>query len=172
MMAAILAARYNGSYLAVQSVVTGWSDWGLQFGLPDASGRRMDVTLARGVPFVWTTYAGVNPAINLGTSTIYGTNGSAITLVSGNNFTATAFSFDYQGRSFGVFAPDNTTFSVAGTTVTAQLSGTNNYLVYGLLPAHTNLFEFCAIRLRAKSLTHGWIGLMIGPTARWAAPGR
>jgi endoglucanase Acf2 len=136
------SARYNGSYSAVQSVVTGWSDWGLQFGLPDASGRRMDITLARGVPFVWTSYAGVNPAINIGTSTIYGTNGSAITLVSGDNFTATAFSFDYQGRSFGVFAPDNTTFAVAGTTVTAQLSGTNNYLVYGLLPAHTNLSEF------------------------------
>jgi endoglucanase Acf2 len=122
--------------------VTGWSDWDFQFGLPDASGRRMDLTLARGVPFVWTTYTGVNPSINIGTSTIYGTNNSAITLVSGSNFTATAFSFDYQGRSYGVFAPANTTFAVVGTTITAQLSATNNYLVYGLLPAHTNLNEF------------------------------
>lgn len=135
-------ARYNGSLTAVHSVVTGWSDWGVQFALPDASGRRIDISLARGVPFVWTTYTGVNPALNVGTNTLYDTNGSAITLVSGGNFNATAFSFDHQGRTFGVFAPDNTTFAVSGTTVTAQLSGTNNYLVYGLLPDHTYLSEF------------------------------
>jgi endoglucanase Acf2 len=136
------AARYTSTYTATQSVVTGWSDWGFQFGLPDASGRRIDLTLARGVPFVWTTYTGVSPAINIGTSTIYDTNGNAISLAASNSFTASAFAFDDQGRSFGVFAPDNTTFAVAGTTLTAQLSGTNNYLVFGLLPAHTNLSEF------------------------------
>ena len=102
----------------------------------------MDLTLARGVPFVWTTCTGVNPAINLGTTTIYDTNGNAISLATSNSYTATAFAFDYQGRSFGIFAPDNTTFTVSGTTLTAQLSVTNNYLVYGLLPAHTNLSEF------------------------------
>jgi len=136
------ATRYTGTYSAAQSQVTGWSDWGVQFGLPDASGRRMDLALARGVPFVWTTYFGVNPAINLGGTTIYDTNGAAISLATSNSFTSAAFAFDYQGRSFGVFAPDNTAFTVAGTTVTAQLSGTNNYLVFGLLPAHTNLAEF------------------------------
>ena len=138
------AARYNGSFAPVQSVVTDWSDWGVQFGLPDALGRRMDITLARGVPFVWTTCTGITPVISLGTGTIYDTNGNAITLTSGNNFTATSFAFDDQGRTFGVFAPDNTTFTVAGTTVSAQLSGTNNYLVYGLLPSHTNLNEFAS----------------------------
>jgi len=136
------ATRYNGAYTAAQSVVTGWSDWGFQFSLPDSSGRHMDITLARGVPFVWTTCTGVSPTINFGSSALYDTNGNAIPLVSGSNFVATAFSFDYQGRSFGVFAPDNTTFAVAGTTATAQLSGTNNYLVYGLLPARSYLSEF------------------------------
>ncbi|MGA2247458.1 MAG: glycosyl hydrolase [Verrucomicrobiota bacterium] len=136
------STRYKSTYTATQSVVTGWSDWGFQFGLPDAAGRRMDVTLARGVPFVWTTCSGLNPAINLGTTTVYDTNNQPISLAGSNSFTATAFSFDDQGRSFGVFAPDSTTFLVSGTTLTAQLSGTNNYLVYGLLPAHTNLNEF------------------------------
>jgi len=137
----IVGTVSGSTYTATQSVVTGWSDWGFQFGLPDAAGRRMDITLARGVPFVWTTYTGINPAFNLGTTTIYDTNGNTISLA-GNSFTASAFAFNYQGRSFGVFAPDNTTFTVAGTTITAQLSGTNNYLVYGLLPAYTNLSEF------------------------------
>jgi len=136
------AKRYANAYTATASEVTDWSDWGFQFGLPDASGRRMDIALARGVPFVWSTYTGVSPAIAIGTTTIYDTNGSALSLVGSNSFTATAFAFDFQGRSFGVFAPDHTTFTVVGTTVTAQLSGTNNYLVYGLLPAHTYLNEF------------------------------
>ena len=132
----------NGhAFSAVQSLVTGWSDWGFQFALPDTNGNAMQITLARGVPFVWTTYAGVNPVLNTGNSPLYDTNGNAIA-VTGGNFVATAFSFVHQGSTFGVFAPDNTTFSVAGTTVTAQLSGTNNYLVYGLLPAQTNLNEF------------------------------
>ena len=136
------ATRYNRTYAAAQSVVTGWSDWGFQFSLPDAAGRHMDITLARGVPFVWTTCTGVAPTINFGSSTLYDTNGNAIPLISGSNFVASAFSFDYSGRTFGVFAPDNTTFTIAGTTATAQLSGTNNYLVYGLLPARSYLNEF------------------------------
>lgn len=136
------STRYTSTYTAAQSDVTGWSDWGFQFGLPDTSGRRIDITLARGIPFVWTTYTGVNPAINIGSSTLYDTNGNIIPLVSGGSFTNSAFSFDYQGRSFGVFAPDNTIFAFSGATVTAQLSATNNYLVYGLLPTHTNLYEF------------------------------
>ena len=133
------SVRYVG-----KSIVTGWSDWGFSFKLPDntTGNTNVQITMTRGVPFVWTAYNGVNPSINIGTSTIYGTNNNTITLVSGNNFTNTAFSFDYQGRSFGIFAPDNTAFTFSGTTVTARLSGTNNYLVYGLLPNHTNLNEF------------------------------
>ena len=136
------ATRYTSTYVAAQSDVTGWSDWGFQFKLPDTNGNYMQITLARGVPFVWTTYAGVKPAINIGTNAVYDTSNNVISLASVASFTATAFSFDYHGCSYGVFAPSNTTFAVSGTTVTAQLSGTNNFLVYGLLPAHTNLNEF------------------------------
>jgi endoglucanase Acf2 len=136
------ASRYTSTYTAAQSLVTGWSDWGFQFELPDTNGNSIQITMARGVPFVWTTYTGVNPAINIGSSALYDTNGNAIPLVSGSNFVASAFSFNYQGGEYGVFAPDNTTFNVSGTTITAQLSGTNNYLVFGLLPAQSNLDEF------------------------------
>lgn len=136
------ATRYTSTYTAAQSLVTGWSDWGFQFALPDTNGNSMQITLARGVPFVWTTYIGVNPAINVGNTTLYDINGNVIPLVSGSNFVASAFAFNYQGAWYGIFAPDNTTFDVSGTTLTAQLSGTNNYLVYGLLPAQTNLNEF------------------------------
>ena len=135
------AARYNSYFSPLNSEVTDWSDWGVQFGLPDALGRRMDITLARGVPFVWTTYTGVKPQIGFGSAILYDSNGSVISTNSGS-FTNSAFAFDYQGRSFGVFAPDNTTFVLTNSIIEAELSGTNNYLVYGLLPSHTNLAEF------------------------------
>ena len=137
------ASRYTSTYMAAQSDVTGWSDWGFQFKLPDTNGNYIQMTMARGVPFIWTTYAGVSPAINIGTTTIYGANNNSISLASVTSFTNTAFSFNYSGGcSYGVFAPSNTIFTVSGTTVTAQLSGTNNFLVFGLLPNYTNLNEF------------------------------
>ncbi|MFO1476756.1 MAG: glycosyl hydrolase [Verrucomicrobiota bacterium] len=135
------SARYAGSYSPVQSCVTGWSDWGVQFSLPDAAGRRMEITLARGVPFVWTTCSGVQPSLNIGSAVLYDTNGASIPTASGS-FNASTFACEYQGRVFGVFAPDNTRFTVSSGHVTAQLDSTNNYLVYGLLPSRTNLAEF------------------------------
>ena len=137
------ALRYTSSFAPVRSVVTDWSDWGFQFGLPDAIGNRMDITLARGVPFVWTTYSGVQPAINFGNVALYDTNGSGISTATGY-FTNSAFAFDYQGRSFGVFAPSNTIFTVSGNSIQVgtNVSSNTNYLIYALLPAHTNLLEF------------------------------
>lgn len=135
------AARYASAYTPLNSEVTDWSDWGVRLGLPDALSNRMDITLARGVPFVWTTCTGVRPQIGCGGVTLFDTNGNAIA-TNGGGFTNSAFAFDYQGRSFGIFAPDNTAFVVTPNYVEAELSGTNKYLIYGLLPAHTNLAEF------------------------------
>ena len=134
-----------GTFTALQSMVTDWSDWGFQFKLFDANSNYMQITLVRGVPFVWTTNVGVWPRITLSTGyTLYDTNNTAISVPGvGSTFTASMFSFDYNGRSFGVFAPDNTTFKVVSSTVIeAQLSGANKYLVFGLLPSHASLYEF------------------------------
>lgn len=131
----------GGSFTPVGSVVTDWSDWGVRFSLPDATTNRMDITLARGVPFVWTICTGVKPRIGFGSVPLYDTNGNVISTSTGG-FTNSAFAFDYQGRSFGIFAPDNTPFVVTGGLIEAELSGTNNYLVYGLLPTRANLAEF------------------------------
>lgn len=136
------ALRYTGSFAPVQSLVTDWSDWGFRFDLPDTQGRCIDLTLARGVPFVWTTWTNVNPVINFGGGPLYDPSGNTIQLTGGTNFTATCFSFDDQGRTFGVFAPSNTTFSVSGAFATAQLSATNNFLVFGVLPSDAYLNEF------------------------------
>lgn len=67
---------------------------------------------------------------------------------SGGSFTAGAFSFAYQGRTFGVFLPDATVCTVsgsgAGAEVEPQLSGVNNYMVIGYLTASSDLAGYAA----------------------------
>ena len=136
--------RYGTDFAADQSVVTNWGDWNVDFKLPNAaSGQEIDVTMARGIPFTWTTWkGGLEPKIMVGTGTTFlDANGNTINTASGS-FVASAFSFNYQGRTFGVFLPDNTSVTVASGYVEPQLSGANNYLVIGYLPAASNLAEF------------------------------
>ena len=135
--------RYGGDMVATNSVVTNWGDWNVDFKLPDPNGHEVDVTMARGIPFTWTTWkGGMNPKIVLGSTTLYDVNGAVL---SGSTITTNAFSFNYQGRVFGVFLPDNTTVKVTSTYAEPQLSGSNNYMVVGYLPATTNLAEFAAV---------------------------
>ena len=137
--------RYGGEFVASNSTVTGWGDWNVDFSMPDTGGNRLDVTMARGVPFTWTRWNGtVQPKIMISGTTYYDASNNPIT-VTGNSFTASSFSFDYQGRSFGVFLPDNTTVTVASNYLQPQLSGSNNYMVVGYLPAKTNLAAFAAL---------------------------
>lgn len=152
------AARYTDTFKPTRSIVTGWSDWGVQFALPDALGRRMDVTLARGVPFVWTTCSNFTPRINLGAgTTLYNINGAAIPRANGGTFTNSAFAFTSSGRVIGVFAPDNTVFLTDGSYLLPQLSGTNSFLVYGALPAVSNLAEFASYAYaRVTNTTYAW----------------
>ncbi len=138
------ATRYGTDLFAQKSVVTGWGDWNVDFELADGNGLAADVTMVRGVPFTWSTWkGGVKPKIEgLTGVTLLDANGNTIS-TAGGSFAASAFAFNYQGRAFGVFLPDNTTVMVnADGSVEPQLAGANNYLVIGYLPATSNLAEF------------------------------
>ena len=138
------ATRYGPDLTAQKSVVTGWGDWSVDFELADSDGLATDVTMVRGVPFTWSTWkGGLKPKItNLAGVPFVDAGGNAIS-TAGGSFVASAFAFNYQGRAFGVFLPDNTTVAVnADGSIEPQLSGANNYLVVGYLPAISNLAEF------------------------------
>ena len=137
--------RYGGEFVANNCVVTGWGDWNVDFAMPDSNGNRIAVTMARGIPFTWTRWTGtVQPKIMVSGLTLYDPNNNPIT-VTGNSFTASSFAFDYQGRSYGVFLPDNTTVTVASGYLQPLLSGSNNYMVVGYLPAKTDHAGFAAL---------------------------
>ena len=142
--AASPAGLYTTSFNAPNGIVTNWGDWSVDYRETDGAGNRIDTTVARGIPFVWARYSGLSPRIHVGVGTpLYNESGSAINTASGS-FTASDFAFtvsDGSGNThtFGIFAPDNTTFKVAGDAVIAQGAP---YLVYGFLPDKTALAAY------------------------------
>jgi endoglucanase Acf2 len=138
--------RFGGDLEATNTIVTNWGDWNVDFKMPDSYGDEADFTMARGIPFTWSSWTGMNPKIEPGSSlTFNDTSNNPITVINGS-FTASAFSFTFNGKAYGVFLPTNTTVLVGGTGSSSyfepQLSGTNNYMVIGYLPATSNLAEF------------------------------
>ena len=147
--AASPVSRYGRDMISTGSVVTKWGDWNVDFKLPDASGNAIGVTMARGVPFTWTTWTGgVKPRLLTGGTNFYDANNQPIG-TGGGSFTANTFSFVYQGRTFGVFLPDATVVTVtasgAGMELSPQLTEANNFMVIGYLPAITDLAAYAAV---------------------------
>jgi len=140
---AMATNRYTDVFSPIQATVTDWSDWAVAWTQPDAQGRSMETTLARGVPFVWTVNHNLNPRIKVGVSTnLYDAAGAVISRTNGSTFAATMLAFEAQNRWWGIYAPSNTAFRTDGDYLEAQLSGASNYLVYATLPSRTNLAAF------------------------------
>ncbi|MGO8670174.1 MAG: glycosyl hydrolase, partial [Capsulimonadaceae bacterium] len=136
--------------------VTAYGDWSMEYTEKNSAGNVVDTTLARGVPFVWCKYTGVQPIIEVAPGvTLYDINGNAINTSSGS-FVETQFCFTVNGTTYGVFAPTNTTFNVVSTGVQAMISSPS-FLVYGFLPATSNLSLFSTYAYAQPTNTQlGW----------------
>lgn len=158
--------RFGGDLVATNTTVTGWSDWSVDFNLADAYGRKVDVTMTRGVPFTWTRWTSMKPKIILGAATtFYDVNNQPITVTAGS-FTASAVAFNARGKNYGIFLPDSTVCTVGGSGATTylqpQISGSNNYMVIGYLPALTDLNEFAGFAYARPTNTQ--ISWALSPT--------
>ena len=138
------ATLYTTSFTAPVGKITNWGDWNLDYTQTDGQGNQIKTTIARGIPFVWARYSGLNPRIHVGAgTTLYDANGKMIDTTTGI-FTASNFAFTLtegngDTHTFGIFAPANTVFKVAGDAIIAQSAP---YLVYGFLPDKSNLAQF------------------------------
>jgi len=131
----------NGhTFSATNPVVTAYGDWTVTYSENDTtSNGSISTTLARGVPYVWVQYTNTNPEIAMNGAPTDAA-GNPISLTSGS-FTATSLSMTSGGKTFGIFAPPNTTFTVSGNYIIPQL-GASGYVVYGMLPNSGSLTEF------------------------------
>ena len=118
-----------------------WGDWTVSFRMQETAGEFMDVTLGRGLPSVWVEFTGVQPQIAFpgGTPSFFDDNGSTLSFpLTGNHFGASS-----ANRHWGVFAPDNTQFSVSNGVVSATFAnGAVAFLVVSALPVRSNLSYF------------------------------
>ena len=133
----------------VDSRAKDWTDWTVSFRSYESATRYMDVTLGEGMPAVWCEFAGVQPLIALGgqqgkgsrgknAAKFFNLTGAAATLPA----TGDALGISYEGRAFGVFAPDGTKFEQTDAGIAVTFVGQSAFLVVCPLPAEKDLALF------------------------------
>lgn len=121
--------RYATSFSPASANALRWGDWNVAFRMKQASGPSMDVSLARGVPYVWLETSNVQPRLKTGTAAqFYNAAGATLTFP----VTTDRFAVVIDGKTFGVHAPAGTAFTRSGDTVSSTLAA--NYLVISALP--------------------------------------
>jgi endoglucanase Acf2 len=126
-----------------------WSDWTVSFRSFESDSRFMDVTLGEGMPAVWCEFTGVQPVIALGgqqgkgsrgknAAKFFGLDEKAATLP----MTGDTFGVSYEGRAFGVFAPDGTKFAQTDAGIAVTFTGRSAFLVVCPMPSERDIALF------------------------------
>jgi endoglucanase Acf2 len=121
------------------STVMNWGDWTVTFRLANGPGPSMDTTVGRGMPMVWSEFAGMNPRfLNVNAADVTDGQGNPLTLPA----TADSILLENDGHLFGIFVPPGTKFALSGTDLNLTFTGNKRYVVSALLPdkAHAALF--------------------------------
>lgn len=126
-----------------------WSDWMVSFRMPENENRHLEVTLGQGMPYVWVEFAGVAPKIAFGGTGGKGSrgkNGARYFDLAGKEtalpVTGDALGITYEGRHFGLFAPDGTSFKGEEGAIQVEFSGKATYLVVCPLPSAKDIGLF------------------------------
>ena len=126
-----------------------WTDWTVSFRAFESDTRFMEVTLGEGMPAVWCEFKGVQPVIAFGGNQGKGSRGKNaakfFNLVGGAATlpaTGDAIGISYEGRTFGVFAPDGTKFEQTDAGIAVTFAGKSAFLVVCPLPAEKDLALF------------------------------
>lgn len=134
------AAKFSTAFAPASAVALDWSDWHVQMRLEQNPNAYLDVTMGHGLPFVWVEGNGVNPLLEIDASAIFrDAAGNVISLP----YTGAAISVEVQGRTFGLHAPDGTTFEDTNGEVLVNF-GSGSYLAVSALPSYTALGAFDA----------------------------
>ncbi|WP_309400394.1 discoidin domain-containing protein [Cerasicoccus maritimus] len=132
------ATKFSTDFAPASAVALDWSDWLVQMRLEQNPNAYYDVTMGHGLPFVWVEATGVSPLLNIDASAIFrDAAGNLLTLP----YTGSAMSVEVQGRTFGLHAPDGTTFEDANGEMLVNL-GSGSYLVISAMPDWGSLSGF------------------------------
>lgn len=106
-----------------EAIADDWSDWGLRMQLADGD-KRMNVTMAQGVPFTWVEADGLDLLLNLGGGAADMSADGRIVVTNGSD-------------TYGIYAPEGTAFADNGDgDLRVEFAdGKAHYLSIAVLPA-------------------------------------
>ena len=131
--------KWSTAFRPQDARATDWSDWLVSFALAQDATRRVEVTMGRGLPFVWLTSTGVDLRIRSGAGVRYFNEAGTL---GGFPVTTDHVGVAYAGRAYGIFAPDGTQFGSATNVLTVAFSGSNRWLAIGVMPSTNDLAFF------------------------------
>lgn len=115
-----------------KNIAKEWHDWGITVNMQDGD-KTMDITLGNGFPMAWFEITGFDPRVEFGNGATYlNADGStAVFPLIGNKIAVT-----YGGKRYGIYTPDNTTFTRTGNTIV--LSNVSGDFFYTLATLKTS----------------------------------
>ncbi|ARU51487.1 hypothetical protein CBR64_08340 [Cellulosimicrobium cellulans] len=119
-----LETRLSSTFAAQDATVTGWGEWDVSWrlrGEGETADRPqgIDVTAARGVPYVWFELDGVQPRITVDEDAeLFGLDGAPLTLPAD----VSALRVQQDGRSYGIHLPDGSHVERAGNALLVTAS--------------------------------------------------
>jgi len=117
--------------LFTQCSTLDWGDWSVQMGIHTQEKARFEVTMARGMPFVWIEAIDIEPHIQLGSDDrLLNPQGHPI----GFPFAGHQLILQREDRLFSIYAAPNTRFEKKGTLLIPQSTAGVAYLIIGALP--------------------------------------
>jgi len=127
------------NFSPADSRVKSWSDWLVTLRLGESASRYFDVTLGRGLPYVWIESKGVVPTFKVeADAKFFSPTGADVSLP----FAGESLGLESGGRAFGLFAPMGTQFVRDNNTVSVRFAGPKSFLVVCPLPAKADLATF------------------------------
>ncbi len=125
----------GAAFAPTKNIAKTWHDWGLTVNMQNGA-KAMDITIGNGFPMAWFEISGFDPYIEFGAGvTFFKPDGSAIAFP----YTSNSIGVFYEGRYYGIYAPDNTLFTLAGTTVTMKNPAVNTYFTVATMTGKTDL---------------------------------
>ncbi|WP_299439032.1 glycosyl hydrolase [uncultured Aquimarina sp.] len=137
-----LVTLTGDNFTANKTIATNWSDWHVDLEVQQSSNsnQTIDVTLAQGMPFVWTKPNGFNAiiqSIHTGVRTYYDANGNELSFPA----TVDRFIIEYDGNLYGVHLTENANITprngIDGNLEIANSDG--KYVVFSALTEISDL---------------------------------
>ena len=116
-----------------------WGDWTLTFRQAQSADKYWDVTIGRGIPYVWIECQNVAPMIQSALDAkFFDRQNQAIKFP----YSGDVLGIEYAGRNYGIFAPDNALFVMEGDKLKVEFAAGKSYLILCPLPDKNSLTFF------------------------------